>query len=298
MDVEESMITFAELYYDSLSAGKTYTYYIREVKGDDASIEYSSVRYVVEVDVIDNGTRIFDFDVRYYKLGEDEPLGEEEIATFVNTKKYAFSVIKKAEDTGEALSGAVFVIKQGDLYVQSDGSLDEGAYFFTTGEDGTLKVEYLLPGDYVLIVKVAPEGYEKIDDVNFTISDADVELEIEDPKTPEERYSFTLIKKAKDSGKLLADAAFAIMQDGLYVQPDGSLSEDEYIFVTDEKGCFKVSNLLPGDYVLVEKKAPKGYETIDDVKFTISDADVELEIEDPKTPDKPHYDIPFTGIGG
>ncbi|MCR4633741.1 MAG: DUF5979 domain-containing protein, partial [Erysipelotrichaceae bacterium] len=193
-DVEASDITFAELYYDKDDAGKTFTYYIKEVDGEDPGIEYSAVRYVVEVDVIDNGTKLYDFDIRYYKLGEDEALGEDETATFVNIRKYPFTLIKKAADTGEALSSAAFVVKKGDLFVQPDGSLSEDEYVFVTGGDGTFRIECLVPGEYVAKECNAPKGYDKAEDVTFTVTDGDVELEIEDPKKPDtsDKPSYTI----------------------------------------------------------------------------------------------------------
>ncbi|MBR4462157.1 MAG: BspA family leucine-rich repeat surface protein [Erysipelotrichaceae bacterium] len=93
-DVETSLISFTELYFDNTAAGKTFTYYIKEVDGEHEDIVYSTVKYMAEVDVIFNGTRVYDFDVRYYKLGEETPLGEGEIPVFTNVRNGSFKIVK------------------------------------------------------------------------------------------------------------------------------------------------------------------------------------------------------------
>ena len=95
--VESSLISFTEIYFDSTAAGKTFTYYIREVNGEHEDIVYSTVRYMVEVDVKFNGTRVYDFDVRYYKLGEETPLGEGEVPEFINSRNGSLKIFKLFE---------------------------------------------------------------------------------------------------------------------------------------------------------------------------------------------------------
>ena len=95
--VESSLISFTEIYFDSTAAGKTFTYYIREVDGEHEDIVYSTVRYMVEVDVKFNGTRVYDFDVRYYKLGEETPLGEGEVPEFINSRNGSLKIFKLFE---------------------------------------------------------------------------------------------------------------------------------------------------------------------------------------------------------
>ena len=98
----------------------------------------------------------------------------------------------------------------------------------------------------------------------------------------------------------MPEASFAIMQGNRYVQEDGSLSESRYLFTTDEEGKFKVDNVLPGDYVLIETEAPSGYQRIRNLGFAVEDEDVVLKIVDPlhsEDRDDPHpYHSPETGI--
>ena len=88
--------------------------------------------------------------------------------------------------------------------------------------------------------------------------------------------------------------------------------------MTDVNGSFDPLYLVPGEYVLSERKAPKGYQMIEDITITVEypedeEEEIEIVVEDPKLPDKPEkpdepdtpdkpdkptYNIPFTGIGG
>ena len=109
-DVESSLISFTEIYYDSTAADKTFTYYISEVDGGHEDIVYSTKRYMVEVDVKFNGTRAYDFDVRYYELGKETPLDEDEYPVFTNSRNGSFKIIKTFESY-EVHSPATYIFK-------------------------------------------------------------------------------------------------------------------------------------------------------------------------------------------
>ncbi|MBR2990297.1 MAG: InlB B-repeat-containing protein, partial [Solobacterium sp.] len=53
----DSLITFDEIKYDADDTGRTYTYYIREVKGSDGNVVYDTRTYKVEVTISEEGAK-------------------------------------------------------------------------------------------------------------------------------------------------------------------------------------------------------------------------------------------------
>lgn len=93
-------------------------------------------------------------------------------------RDYTYQLMLLKEDAGNstALSGAKFTIQAtgvdegaGTKYVQSDGSLGDTAYEFTTGADGGIYVSGLDAGTYTVVETQAPSGYNKADDFTFEI---------------------------------------------------------------------------------------------------------------------------------
>ncbi len=101
-------------------------------------------------------------------------------------------------------------------------------------------------------------------------------------------------KVDKETKQTLMNAGFTIRrEDGLYLQADGSLAENEYVFMTGINGTFKVYNVEPGTYTLHESIAPAGYHPGEDQTFEILDEDVMLEVEN-----ETGAQLPFTGGSG
>lgn len=97
---------------------------------------------------------------------------------------YALSIHKQDGEDGSSLAGAAFTLKvaggnsdeeSAGLYVQEDGSLDEEAHEFVSGEDGDVTVEGIDEGTYVLSETAVPDSddgsvvYRAIDDATLTI---------------------------------------------------------------------------------------------------------------------------------
>ena len=89
---------------------------------------------------------------------------------------YQLMLMKVDASNSTALPGAKFTIQAtgadegaGTNYVQSDGSLGDTAYEFTTGTDGGIYVPGLDAGTYTVVETQAPSGYNKAATFTFTI---------------------------------------------------------------------------------------------------------------------------------
>lgn len=190
---------------------------------------------------------------------------------------------KKDQQTGESgnrLAGAQFKI----VHVLADGEVTEPAKDaqdnelatdLPTDENGQLQVDNLLPGEYQFIETKAPTGYELNETpVDFTIvlnQQTPIAVEISDAETP---GAVTLTKKdaqTHESGALLADAEFKIIDAAGQPAKDAQGNDLATDLSTDENGQLTVTNLLPGNYQFVETKAPIGYDlNITPVDFAIA----------------------------
>lgn len=80
--------------------------------------------------------------------------------------------LHKVDRTTEAnLSGAKFTVKNSkNKYVQSDGTLGDTAYEFTTDTDGNINVSGLDADTYTVHEITAPSGYDTVADFTFQIN--------------------------------------------------------------------------------------------------------------------------------
>ncbi|ECR1113692.1 cell wall anchor protein [Listeria monocytogenes] len=132
-----------------------------------------------------------------------------------------------------------------------------------TGVDGKLEVADLAPGDYQLVETEAPMGYQlDTTPLTFTIEFNQAKpLNITKENTLK-TGSVILTKQASGVNTLLADATFELQK------ADGTTLKEN--LVTDAAGQLVITNLTPGNYQLVETKAPVGYQLdATPVPFTI-----------------------------
>ncbi|MHC5408508.1 SpaA isopeptide-forming pilin-related protein [Listeria seeligeri] len=162
-----------------------------------------------------------------------------------NVAKTGSVVLTKIDNkTRSNLEGAEF-----ELQTKQGVSLNADS---TTGADGQLRIDNLAPGDYQLVEVKAPDGYQ-LDKtpVEFTI-EFNQQEPIQVTKTNAmSSGSVVLTKTDSETKATLADATFKL------VDADNNVTDN---LTTDENGKIEVTDLAPGDYQLIETKAPDGYE--------------------------------------
>lgn len=169
--------------------------------------------------------------------------------------------LKKVDEDGKAVPDTSFKVSQ-----NSDMSNPKGTY--TTGKDGTVTVKDLKPGTWYVQETEVPEHLV----LDNTIHKVTVEAN--------ETASFTatnlwkkgkaiILKKDKETGKPLANAVFAVL--------DNSGNEVKRI-TTGTDGRADTGYLRFGDHFVQEVIAPNGY-VLDDTKYPITITSNEQTLE-------------------
>ncbi|PZG32200.1 cell surface protein [Listeria ivanovii] len=194
-----------------------------------------------------------------YKNGKEVTvLADGAVASYtVENAQATGSVVLTKEDsaTKAKLSGAEFELQTADGTKVEDG--------LTSDTDGKIEVADLAPGDYQFVETKAPTGYE-LDATPLTFSiefnqEAAVQLTKENVA---KAGSVVLTKLDSKSRSNLEGAAFE-----LQTKQGASLKTN---VVTEANGQLRIDDLAPGDYQLVEVKAPTGYKLdATPVEFTI-----------------------------
>ena len=159
--------------------------------------------------------------------------------------KGGFVLTKTDDKTSDALQGAVFELQDTDGKVLQSGLI--------TDASGKIAVSDLTPGNYQLVETKAPTGYE-LDStpIKFEVKKGQTEA-VQLAMTNElSKGGFVLTKTDNQSGEVLQGAVFEL-QDA-----EGKVIESG--LTTDVSGKLAIDQLKPGNYQLVETKAPTGYE--------------------------------------
>ncbi|HFK1684277.1 TPA: SpaA isopeptide-forming pilin-related protein, partial [Bacillus tropicus] len=172
--------------------------------------------------------------------------------------KGAVELTKVDDIDGATLEGAIFkIVDMNGNDVRSD---------LTTDKDGKISVSDLRPGDYQFIETKAPTGYDlNAKPIPFTITKGQSHVTSVTALNSLTTGSMELTKVDMDHNGTLEGAIFNILdQDGKVVREG---------LKTDGHGKLIVNDLKPGNYQLVETKAPTGYQLdASPISFTIEKA--------------------------
>lgn len=199
----------------------------------------------------------------------------------VNRLKAVTLTLKKTDEAGEALTGAVFQLKKGDE-----------TFTLTEGADGTHQVTELAPGVYQLVESKAPPGFiprgqlgtvtiGANGNIQWLLEGRQRELSVD---TTGEQLTVNLgnivnqrkpidltLAKVDGSGKALVGATFQLQREGL---PSITLTE-----ANDASGQHQATDLAPGTYRLVETDAPTGFAPLGEIGTLVIAADASVTFQ-------------------
>ncbi|MGH0543620.1 SpaA isopeptide-forming pilin-related protein, partial [Bacillus cereus] len=168
--------------------------------------------------------------------------------------------LTKVDDIdGTALEGAVFKI------VDANDEKKVIRENVKTGADGKAIATGLRPGDYKFIEVTAPKYYDKnTNPIKFTITESQTTKTLVTAKNSLTKGGIELTKvNAADEKETLEGAVFKIV----------NIDTNEEVrteLVTNSKGMLVVDDLRPGNYKLIETKAPTYYDVnVEPIEFTI-----------------------------
>ena len=178
--------------------------------------------------------------------------------TFENTPLSGLVIRKVDADTGAVLQGAKFSLK----YLSGTsgtGGTTIGEY--TTGANGTVTINRLKAGTYVVEEVKAPDGYE-ISEGAKTVYITENEQAVVTVEFADKAHGQLIVRKLDSVTKQpLPGAIFEITtSDGAYVPVAGGAISSNGIYTTDENGQIHITGVAPGTTLVVtETKAPDGY---------------------------------------
>lgn len=187
---------------------------------------------------------------------------------------------KKVDPNGKEIPGAELKIYSGDRVRPEAPPVADW-----TTEANTSKVIKLAPGTYTLTESVAPDGYQYVDDVTFTVN-ADGSITIVKKGTTDTVVTTGSVLSITDKedttpkaitfskvnlgGNEIAGAQIKIYKGD---KAEGTAVESW----TSEAGKSKDLNLAPGTYTFHEEAAPTGYLKVTDITFQVKyDGTVEV----------------------
>ncbi|MGY3834941.1 SpaA isopeptide-forming pilin-related protein [Listeria ivanovii subsp. ivanovii] len=161
-----------------------------------------------------------------------------------NTAKTGSVILTKKDSMTEAeLKGAEF-----ELQTKAGANVKNA---LVTNENGNITVSDLAPGDYQFVETKAPKGYDlNKEPVTFTIEFNQQETVKVNKMNTMTTGSIILTKIDSQTKKPLKNATFNLVDNTNHVIKT---------LTTNAAGQFKITNLVPGNYQLIETKAPAGY---------------------------------------
>lgn len=184
--------------------------------------------------------------------------GTGKTVTFENTPLSGLVIKKVDADTGAVLQGAKFSLKYLSG-VSGTGGTVIGEY--TTGVNGTVTINRLDAGTYVVEEIKAPDGYE-ISEGAKTVYITGNEQAVITVEFADKAHGQLIVQKLDSVTKQpLPGAVFEITTSGgAYVPNAGGAISSNGIYTTDENGQIHITGVKPGTTLVVtETKAPEGY---------------------------------------
>ena len=213
--------------------------------------------------------------------------GEEKEVTFENTPLSAMVIKKVDAATGKVLQGAKFKIS----YLSGEsgtGGTVIGEY--TTSVNGTIVINRLKPGTYVVEETKAPDGYI-INDAPETVYITGKEQDVISVEFENYADGGLIIRKLDSITKEpLSGAEFKVTtSDGKFVPNQGGAVSSNGIYTTDRTGQIHITGIEAGTTLVVtETKAPDGY-----VLETVSQT---VKIDKSDTQTLTFYNEPIGGL--
>ncbi|MBP1039427.1 hypothetical protein I6N95_00265 [Vagococcus sp. BWB3-3] len=154
--------------------------------------------------------------------------------------------LTKTDVNEQALAGAEFQIK--------DAAGNDVGSVVTTGADGKVKVDGLAPGKYTLNETKAPTGFIKnTEPLPFEIlAESAGKPTVVTPEAFINYKGAIRMIKVNTSGEGLPGAEFALF----HKDDDPKTATPINTYESDERGRIEIKDLAPGQYKLVETKAP------------------------------------------
>lgn len=195
-------------------------------------------------------------------------------------------ISKKALTTKEELPGASLEVRKVTETSGEDGEIvkvegDVVEAWVSTDEPH--EIEYLTPGEYVLIETRAPEGYLVAEKVYFTVKENMTVEEIPLVEMFDDDTKTEIVKADSESKEPLAGARLQLIS-----VLDGQVVRE---WVTDETGTMEFPGLPAGEYLVKELEAPEGYQlpaepfkitVVKDYRvqtFTLENKKIEVSVE-------------------
>lgn len=219
--------TKGEIDFDKLAFGQ---YYLKETKAPNGFILDSTLRSII----IDGQIPNLIFNITLKNKKEVTQLGK-------------IKVIKLEDGSKKTLKDAEFT-----LFDHNKKKIDTQV----TNDKGEIDFDKLPLGQYYLQETKAPKGFILDSTMHSVLIDKEtpeflVTLTLKNKREETTVGSIEIIKRDKDTGKVLQGAEFSLLNDK---------KEVLMTKVTDKNGKIIFSNLTFGKYFVKETKAPAGYE--------------------------------------
>lgn len=159
--------------------------------------------------------------------------------------KSCLKVIKKDSVTLKTIKGAVFMASLNPQFAT-------GVKTATTNDSGVATFSGLVRGTWYVKEKTPAPGYIPSTEVLEVSVGENVTIEVEYKNTP---YGKIKLYKVNECNAPLEGAVFSLFK-GKSTDPANLINDK---LTSDENGEILVSDLLPGDYTVLETKPPYGY---------------------------------------